>query len=104
MSNARVYTRAGRSFRSLTTTFLAPAAAVVVLLTGLISLPSSAVSGATIAHASGASAPCIATTTATGPPGGTLTISDAIGSSGYWWGNAVQQFQALALGALGGVV
>src|SRR5664280_2704519 len=249
MSNARVYTRAGRSFRSLTTTFLAPAAAVVVLLTGLIALPSSAVSGATIAHASGAGAPCnvkvsagsgtvvgslivgitagsttvtvdcnasssaafaveasmfgalgassvvlaseadtnavgafaasttdtgcpagtagscelatfavpstfaasdakaacpptqaqinagvygcalavataaqalvpggeylltyasettppnapsIATTTATGPPGGTLTISDAIGSSGYWSANAVQQFQALALGA-----
>jgi hypothetical protein len=249
MSKARVYARAGRSFRSLTTAFLAPAAAVVVLLTGLIALPSSAVSGAPIAHASGAGAPCnvkvsagsgtvvgslivgitagsttvtldcnasssaafaveasmfgalgassvvlaseadtsalgtfapsttdtgcpagtagscelatfavpstfaasdakaacpptqaqinagvygcalavataaqalvpggeylltyasettppnassIAATTATGPPGGTLTISDAIGSNGYWWGNAVQQFQALALGA-----
>src|ERR1035437_9979441 len=248
MSKARVYTRAGRWFRSLTTTFLAPAAAVVVLLTGLIALPSSAVSGAPIAHASGAGAPCnvsvsagsgtvvgslivgitagsttvtldcnvssgaaiaaeasmfgalgvssvvlvseadttalgafapsptdtgcpagtagscelatfavpstfaasdakaacpptqaqinagvygcalavataaqalvpggeylltyasettppnvptIAATTATGPPGGTLTISDAIGSNGFWWGNAVQQLQALELG------
>ena len=58
MSNARAYTRAGRSFRSRTAAFLAPSAAVVVLLTGLIALPSSAVSGATIAHASGAGAPC----------------------------------------------
>ena len=44
-------------------------------------------------------APSIAATAATGPPGGTITVSDAIGSNGFWWGNAVQQFQAIALGA-----
>ena len=44
------------------------------------------------------SAPTITATVATGPPGSVLSISDAIGSNGYWWGNAIQQFQALALG------
>lgn len=44
------------------------------------------------------SAPTIAATATTGPPGSTITISDAIGSNGYWWGNAIQQFQAVALG------
>ena len=44
-------------------------------------------------------APTIAATVATGPPGSTVTISDAAANSGYWWGNAVQFNQALALGA-----
>jgi hypothetical protein len=42
--------------------------------------------------------PTIAATVAAGPPGSTITISDAAANTGYWWANAIQQSQAEALG------
>ncbi|MFI5035615.1 MAG: hypothetical protein ACHQFZ_05365 [Acidimicrobiales bacterium] len=43
-------------------------------------------------------APTIAATVASGPPGSTITVSDAAAATGSWWANAVQQSQAYALG------
>ena len=42
-------------------------------------------------------APTIAATPVKGAPGSTVNISDASGSTGYWWGNAIQTNQAVAL-------
>jgi hypothetical protein len=41
-------------------------------------------------------APTIATS-ASGVPGSTIKVSDATGSTGYWWANAMQESQAIAL-------
>ena len=41
-------------------------------------------------------APTIATA-ASGVPGSTIKVSDATGATGYWWANAIQQSQAIAL-------
>jgi hypothetical protein len=43
-------------------------------------------------------APTIAATPVTGAAGSSITISDATGNTGYWWGNTVQAVQASALG------
>jgi hypothetical protein len=42
-------------------------------------------------------APTIAATVAAGPPGSTITISDAAANAGFWWGNALETSQAVAL-------
>ncbi len=49
-------------------------------------------------------APTIASTVAAGPPGSTVTVSDAAGHTGYWWANAVEQNQAVALGGTPGAL
>jgi len=41
-------------------------------------------------------APSIATASS-GVPGSTIKVSDATGSTGYWWANAIQESQAIAL-------
>lgn len=41
-------------------------------------------------------APTIATASS-GVPGSTIKVSDAAGATGYWWANAIQQSQAIAL-------
>ena len=43
-------------------------------------------------------APTIAATVADGPPGSTVTVSDAAATSSYWWANAISQSQTSALG------
>lgn len=43
--------------------------------------------------------PTIAATVSAGPAASTITVSDAAANSGFWWANAIQQSQALALGA-----
>jgi hypothetical protein len=43
-------------------------------------------------------APTIASTVAGGPAGSTITVSDAAANTGYWWGNAVQNTQAVETG------
>jgi hypothetical protein len=44
------------------------------------------------------SAPTITPTVTSGPAGTSITVTDAAASAGYWWANAIQQSQALALG------
>ena len=43
-------------------------------------------------------APSITATPAEGVAGGTVKVSDAASNTGYWWGNAIQTNQAIALG------
>ena len=42
-------------------------------------------------------APTIAATVSTGPPGTAITVSDAPANKGYWWADAIQFNQAVAL-------
>ncbi len=42
-------------------------------------------------------APTISTSAASGVPGSTIKVSDATGNSGYWWADAIQEIQALAV-------
>lgn len=44
-------------------------------------------------------APTIAATVSAGPPSSTITVSDAAANTGFWWSNAIQLSQAVALGA-----